>query len=219
MGVMFIKIAISSNIGYIDKTYDIIVPSLINGGVPPRDINIFISSCPKNKSYINNDNVKIYETTYSSFEFTPLIQIIEDNLYSPYWLLLHDTCEIISNDFYTKLINHPYKESNSVAIFNSTWSCNMGAYKWEYLLSKQNEINQFKNIDTSPSKLTQLKKDIITKEDFLLDKINAFSQTLECQKIETLDGAIKIKDYFIEIGIIKTKTTWNWNKINIDYVN
>jgi hypothetical protein len=213
-----INICISSNINYIENTYNVIIPSLLNSSTPAENIYIFVSGCSKEKNYINKDKITVYETKYSSFEFTPLIKIIEEQIYSKYWFLIHDTCEIQNPNFFKTISNFPYNDSPSVALFNNSWSCNMGAYEWKYLNDSSDKINQFKNLDTSPEKLKEIKNKIISHEDFLLDKKYFFTQDLKSEFITTEDGNTKVIDYFNGIGIKKTKTTWGWANINIQYV-
>lgn len=214
-----INICISSNINYVENTYDIIIPSLLNSSTPSKNIYIFISGCAEEKNYINGDGINVYETKYSSFEFTPLIKIVEEQIYSKYWFLIHDTCEILNPNFFSIISNFPYNGSSTVALFNGLWSCNMGAYEWEYLNNSSNKLDQFKNLDNSPEKLIQIKTNIISHEDFLLNKKYSFTQDLKSESIITKNGNTKVIDYFSGIGIKKTKTTWGWSHIHTQYIN
>ena len=213
-----INICISSNIGYVGHTYNTIIPSLLTAATPPQNIHIFVSGCSESKSYINEDGINVYETTYSSFEFTPFIKIIEEQIYSKYWLLLHDTCEIVNPNFFQFISEFPYNNVPSVALFNGTWACNMGAYEWDYLNKSKDRINAFRNTDTSSEKLSELKRSIISNEDFLLDKVSSYTQIKESVDITTEQGSTKVVDHFVGVGVKKVKTTWGWHNINTQYV-
>jgi hypothetical protein len=111
-----------------------------------------------NNKIDNENGINVYQTDHNSIDFTGLISVLDLNLYSDYWFLLHDTCEVGKN-FYKKINSFNY-ESDTISMSNCKYgsSMNMGAYKMEYLYSIKEKIFQFKNKNYSEESVKNLKR-------------------------------------------------------------
>ena len=136
------KFVISSHIDYIESTETKLVTSLLDSGVNIDDIYIFVGGYDVNYGYVKlSTNINKFSSPHNSMDFTGLISVIEMDIQSDFWFLLHDTCYVGKN-FYNTVKNFNYENVNYVALTFDT-SMNMGSYKWSYIQEKKEQILQF----------------------------------------------------------------------------
>jgi hypothetical protein len=201
---MKIKFAISSHIGFYNYTYPILIPSLIEAGVPHEDIYFFIGG-NENYSQQNKDNINIWNAPHNSIDFTGLISIIELGLESDYWFLLHDTCYVGPN-FYKCIQEHNHNKDTVSLSFDL--SMNIGSYKQSYLSKRKNEILSFKNTDDNS--LQTYKQMLVKEEDVFLTKEDQYTTENRQHLGEEIfyNGVSRIKEYFPKIDLYKLKSNW-----------
>ena len=141
-------------------------------------------------------------------DFTGLISVIEMDIQSDFWFLLHDTCYVGKN-FYNTVKNFNYENVNYVALTFDT-SMNMGSYKWSYIQEKKEQILSYKNINED--NLQTFKKRLIDNEDvFIKPKIHSY-----CNDKRKTEGpfdyyqtnTLRIIEYFPNIDLYKIKANW-----------
>ena len=151
-----IKVAISSVKEYSPMTLPIIVPSLLEAGIEPDDIYIFEGGHYEREEteFLDTHHILV---NHNSFDYTALIDIVENEIESEYWFLLHDTCKVGPN--FKELVNNiPDNKPDVVCMLGSIpGTMNICSYKYEYLLSKKELLYNLKNRDYSVDGIYQAK--------------------------------------------------------------
>ena len=207
---MKIKICISSHIKSYEKTYPILVDSLIKSGVPSEDIYFFIGGYDKYEN-ISKDGINIYTVPHNSMDLTNIISVIDLDLESDYWFAIHDTC-YVGEDFYSKLISYNIT-TDTVLLTGPGVSMNMGSYKYTYLLSIRDRLLNYKNKSNLPDDILKLKISLIRNEDiFLKDKGVVYNSSphVTTQLDDNIYGTEteRILQYFPDIDFYKLKANW-----------
>lgn len=202
------KFCITSNINFYKTTYPKIIDSLIASGVPEKDIYFFIGGYNEYREVENSSDVKIFEVPHNSFDLTSLIAILELDIESDYWFLLHDTC-FVGENFYTFVSNFEYnQETVSLAIDGPCM--NMGAYSWEFLQRNKNQINAKKNTDYSEWGLQKAKYSAVYSEDEFLHPKIAFYNKSNRRSSGEIDyygnGVPRYINYFNDIQLYKVQS-------------
>ena len=139
------KFIISSHISSKDKA----LPKLIKS-FEINNINNVISIVGGCSEECFNNNT--YYVSHNSFDHTALISILELQLKSKYWFVLHDTCELGPN-FYNLLsqykIKHPY-----ISITEMAWM-NMGLFSQDFIEENKNYILSLKNLSKERAILSE----------------------------------------------------------------
>ena len=216
---MKIKFTISSRILGFDKTYPVVITSLLESGIDPNDIYFVIGGHDVYSQEINEDGINIIKSTQNSIDYTGLISVIEQNIYSDYWVLLHDTCYVGSN-FYKTIKEYDYKNKPAVALSNDL-SMNIGAYSWQYLENIKSDLMQFRNTDFSESSIQHWKQIGILNEDRYLLQFRTQYHYTDIPRTSTgpvdlyLTGVPRMIEYFGGIDLYKVKANW-YNKNNYE---
>ena len=164
-----IKIAIATNVNFFEFTLPIVINSLLCNGILPEDIHVFNSGFNEYNYKIEN-GVHYYQLTHNSFEYSPLIEIVEKELVSDYWFLIHDTCKV-GPMFKELLYNIP--ETNPVKLaLKASPAMSMGTYEYTYLLEIKDKIISIKNSDYSQSSMLHWKLWGVPNEDYIMWKTN-----------------------------------------------
>lgn len=208
---MRIKIAISSNKNFYKTTYPVIINSLLQSGVPNNDIYFFIGGFNHYKKIPNNENINLYQVNHQSLDFTGLISVLELNLYSDYWFLLHDTCYVGLN-FYNFISNFNHNNTDVVKMYFSI-SMNIGSYKQAYLENIKSQLMEFKNQDYTSETLQYFKKLSIQKEDIFLNiptkLIYNTSPGITEGPIDFYkNGSSRVIEHYNDIDVHKLKSNW-----------
>jgi hypothetical protein len=139
------KFAISSVNTFSDKTLPVIVPSLLQS-IDAKEIVIFEGG-HRERSIEDYDGITYIKVAHNSFDYTALIDIVENELESDYWFLLHDTC--VSGPNFGRLVkNIPENQPDVICMLGSNpGTMNICSYKYEYLLKNKDFILSLKNTD------------------------------------------------------------------------
>lgn len=159
-----LKIAISSNIFYYQKTLPILLTSLEKAGIEKNNIHIFIGGY--NDYKIEKKDYNTYFLDHNSFDLAPLIEISEKYIKAEYWFLIQDTCQV-GLHFKKLLYNIPDTRPDAIAL--SINPCmNIGVYKYDYILTSSHLFKNSKNKDYSEKGLKMAKDWSVGNEDILL---------------------------------------------------
>lgn len=204
---MKLKFTISSNINFFQKTYKLIIESLIKSGIPKQDIYFFVGGSDNFKKI--NEDVNFYFVNHNSIDFTGLISVLELKEKSDYWFLLHDTC-YVGDLFYEKIKSHNYE--TDVIKLNSNISMNIGAYKQEYLESIRSRLLEFKNTNYSIESINHFKNKCVDNEDCFFKIRNSTFYTSNHTVEGPIDfyknGVPRIIEHYNEIDLHKVKANW-----------
>lgn len=208
-----IKIAIATNINFYEKTLPILIKSLLDCNINKEDINVFNSGFDKSDLQII-DGIKHYYLSHNSYEYSPLIEIVERGLESDYWFLIHDTCKV-GNNFKELLFNIPDSRPEKIAL-KSKPAMSIGSYRYDYLLSIKDKLLSIKNTDYSKESLMKWKLWGVPNEDFILwmtepkpiiyNNKNEWSIT----EYENWYGTNTTRrtEYYPSLDIYKNKSNW-----------
>lgn len=156
---MHINIAISANSRFLNSTYSRSIGSLVESGVPPKNIFIFLGNDNIDKVDIsiikNTHNISIISLTQNYFENNCFIGLLENNLnICDYWFIIHDTC-IVGKAFYSKLLEYHYTEQECVALFGVGGCGSIGAYKYSTIKKYEKHFFKLKEIDNTNQNLVK----------------------------------------------------------------
>jgi len=147
-------------------TLPVVIPSLLNSGVDPKNIYIFEGGYYERSvgEYLGANHIKV---DHNSFDYTALIDIVENEIESEYWFLLHDTC-VVGAEFNSLLQNIPENKPNVICMLgHHPGTMNICSYKYSYLLEKKEQIIKLKNHDYSAEGTMQAKIVAIEAENSL----------------------------------------------------
>jgi hypothetical protein len=159
-----IKIAVATNINFYQSTLPIVISSLIESGIERNDIHIFNAGFDK-YDYQIIDGIHHHKLDHNSYEYSPLIEIVDKKIESEYWFLVHDTCKF-GPKFKELLYNIP--EGAVKLSLNNKPAMTMGTYKYDYLLSVKDKIMSIKNTDYSEESMNKWKVWGVPNEDYIM---------------------------------------------------
>jgi hypothetical protein len=162
-----IKIAIASSINFYQKSLHVIIPSLIECGIEKEDIHVFIAGWGS-EGRQDNEGMTFYQLEHNSYEYSPLIEIVDKELKADYWFLIHDTCKV-GPKFKKLIYNIPKNRPEKVAM-RPTPSMSIGAYRYDYLMSCKDQLMNIRNTDLSVESLKKWKYWGVDAEDYILWK-------------------------------------------------
>jgi hypothetical protein len=160
-----IKIAVASNVNFYKSTLPIVIPSLLKRGIEPDDIHVFIAGGNEYR-YEMNEGIHYHYLNHNSYEYSPLIEIVEKQIISEYWFLIHDTCKLGAN-FKNLLYNIPNCKPDKLAL-KSKPAMSMGTYKYDYLMRWKDKIMSIRNTDYSEASMNHWKLWGVPNEDWLM---------------------------------------------------
>jgi hypothetical protein len=213
-----IKIAVATNIQFYNNTLRILLPSLLDCGIKPSDINVFIAGCDSYKKYISS-NIEFINLQHNSFEYSPLIEICEKQIESEYWFLIHDTCKVGPN-FKNLLYNIPQNKPEKIAL-RSFPSMSIGSYRYDYLMSVKEKLFSIKNTDYSENALNHWKYWGVPNEDFILWKTNPlpviYNNIDDCVVLDYNNwynsSSQRRTEYYKSLDLYKNKSNWGQSSV------
>lgn len=214
-----IKIAISTCTHFEDKTLPILIPSLISAGIDPNDIHVFCAGHDK----FTSEKTQLYHyhtVDNNSYEYTPLIAIVEYNLETEYWFLIHDTCKVGSK-FKELLYSIPQSKPEKIALTYKP-SMSIGSYRYDYLLTMKDKLMSIKNQDYSKEALQEWKNWGVDAEDYILWQSdpkpalyspnvgNTYWSRMQRINKENWYGTStnRLVEYFPPLDLFKNKSNW-----------
>jgi hypothetical protein len=211
---MKVKIAIASNKNFEQLTLPIVLESLRLSGIENNLIHVFISGYDK-REVIEREGITYYYLKQNSYEYSPLIDIVENELFSDYWFLMHDTCKTGPN--FKELLYSNIDEILPIKVaLTQKPAMSMGLYRYDYLLKVKSKLLSIKNEDYSESTLQEWKTWGVPNEDFIL------WMTEPTPLLPTVDhvmvfignenwyntGSVRRTEYFPGFDIYKNKSNW-----------
>jgi hypothetical protein len=201
-----ISIAINSHISSYNKCAIPLIKNLIDIQIPINKIYCFIGGCQKEDNYI--DQCRVYKTNHNSYDHTSYIEIVNKNIESEYWFIMHDTCHVLPN-FKKGHIKLGY---DMVSILEEAW-WNMGLFDYEFLQDNKSYINQLKNCNKTQAILSErfIKRfsentSYYEKEKDVIDKLpsDVYSDNIlrKSMIFENL-GLIKHQSYYPNSNLLK----------------
>ncbi len=207
------KFAISSHRDYTSFTEEKIINSLLNAGVETNDIYFFIGGYDRYEK-LKSDYHR-YTCPHNSIDFTALVSVVELNIESDHWFLLHDTCYVGEN-FLNNINSYPYQDKNYVSLTNDL-SMNMGSYRWDFIKENKDKILEYK---FNSEDIQSFKIRLIQEEDvFFRPRVFCYNNRPRQTTGPTdfyNNNTERIVEYFPDIDLYKVKANWSIKSI---YVN
>lgn len=208
-----IKIAIASNKNFYKFTLPVIIPSLINVGIRPEDIHVFIAGYD-DYSFKFIDNINYHELDHNSYEYSPLIEIVDKRIQSEYWFLIHDTCKV-GPKFKQLLYEIPDSKPDKIAL-RSKPSMSIGSYKYDYLLTLKEQLLTIKNTNYSEESMMEWKRWGVPNEDWILWMHQPtpliYGGTVACEVVDHNNwyntGTNRRTEYYPVLDLYKNKSNW-----------
>ncbi len=210
---MKIKIAIATNINFYKHSLPIILDSLLKSGIERESIYVFNAGFNEKSDEIV-DGIQYYYLNQNSYEYSPLIEIVERELESEYWFLIHDTCKV-GERFKELLYNIPETKPEKLALKRKP-AMSMGSYRYDYLLTIKDKLLSIKNVDFSKESLMKWKRWGVPNEDYILwmtspepmlyNDNNNWSVVKEENWYNT--GTIRRTEYYESLDPYKNKSNW-----------
>lgn len=210
---MEIKIAVATNINFYKLSLPIIIESLLSSGIEKSQIYIFNAGFTEDKRE-EIDGITHYYLSHNSYEYSALIEIVEKQLISEYWFLIHDTCKV-GPKFKELLYNIPDSKPEKLALKDSP-AMSIGTYRYDYLLSLSDKLISIKNTDYSEGALQRWKRWGVPNEDFILWKstpqplIYNNNKNWNIVAYENWYGTNTTRrtEYYPSLDIYKNKSNW-----------
>lgn len=202
------KFCISSHKDFYKSTNNKLLNSLLDSGVNIEDIYFFVGGY--DRYTMISESPFVWHVPHNSFDLTSLISIIELDIASDWWYLLHDTCYVGKN-FYQRLLNTNYTDCTTIRLHGTHDSMNIGAYSRAFLDNHRDMILGFKG-NNEDSQNT--KRKLVDHEDFFfkLDSGNHFFTNVLRQEGETIDfynnGTYRKMYYYPDVDVYKIQANW-----------
>ena len=201
-----IKFVINTYINQNKYIYEKLIKSLIGNNIEPKNIYLVIGGCKEEK--IEFDLVNCHYVKHNSYDHTGLINVIEKNITSDYWFVLHDTCSVGPN-FYSKLLKKSFSEHNP--ILEEGW-LNMGLFSQRFIEENKKYILSLRNCDKMQAILSEKMYPRLGKSSYLNSK---HDYDLQSTFDVYGDGVERSVVYFPEIDLYKYQTYYHNSDISI----
>ena len=210
---MIIKIAIATNCNFYKHTLPVIIPTLLSCGINKDDIHVFNAGY-ESYSIDTIDGITYHYLDHNSYEYSPLIEIVDKKLESEYWFLIHDTCKVGSN-FKKLLYNIPENKPEKIAL-KTTPAMSIGSYRYDYLLTIKDKLLSIKNTDNSYESRMYWKLWGVPNEDYILWKSqpnpiiynNDNNWSVVCYENWYDSNTIRRTEYYNSLDLYKNKSNW-----------
>lgn len=218
--------AISSCKGFYETTIDKNIYSLLESGIDRDSILLVIGDFQdpversnkelelRNKYGIS----KIYCEQQNSFEYTPMIHIVEnENMYKDYDYIfyMHDTCWVGPN-FLWNLKNVFPEDNRDTCSLDFSVSMNIGLYKISWLISQRDRVLFTKNTATDYRSIQAKKQWGVDNEDYLFKREDGHfgilcgnrDETIEIYNPYGTDTPRRLR-HFKYLDIYKAQSNWH----------
>lgn len=218
--------AVSSCKNFYETTLDKNLYSLFEAGIDKDSILLVIGDFQDPIEAANKEAElrskycidKIYCEQQNSFEYTPMIHIVEnEGMYKDfdYIFYMHDTCWVGPN-FLWNLKNIFPEDGRNTCPLDYTVSMNIGLYKIEWLINQRHRVLQTKNVSTDPAVIQIVKQWGVDHEDFLLNYQDGNFALLAQNRDESIDiynpygtDTPRRLRHFKYLDIYKAQSNWN----------
>ena len=213
-----VRFCISTCKKFAPHTIPVIIPSLLAAGIAEEEI-LIVNGGQTVRTSTNYKGVPMLLTQQNSFEYTPLIEIVEHSMDSEYWFLLHDTC--IAGPLFKQLAYEPPVERPEKVAMKQTPSMSIGLYRHDYLMAHKDRLMTIKNMDSSPEALQQWKQWGVPNEDYMLWKLQDVPCHVYHPSLHGPDewnyqghadpygtGMQRRIEYFPQLHLAKAKSNW-----------
>jgi hypothetical protein len=202
-----IQIAITSHKSSYKKCAIPLIKSLLISGIELNKISVFVGDC-NNKSS-NIDLCRIYETNHNSYDHTAIIEIIENDIRSDYWFILHDTC-VADDNFKNYYEKYGY---DLVTITEAGW-WNMGLYSWDFIQRNKDYFLSLKNCTKSQAILSERFNNRLTEN---LSYYVQESGIIEKKPSDIYNDSVLRKGmHFKDLGLIKYQSYYPNSKLLVE---
>jgi hypothetical protein len=223
-----LKFIISTANHFYEKTLPVLIPGMLNAGVPKGDI---IIGCGQNKSCTKEERegLQYLFLPERGFEWIGLACLLSYSMVdeSDFWFMIHDTCEV-GERFYSQVLtkfdeltakyDNPKEAVQYVRLNKDYWSMNMGLYSSGFIKTKENFIkSMLRNGDDTEDEAIRHKAVAVQNEDAFCKNstgwLNSKMKDPKLLKDRYETGQKRRVEIYPEISLTKYKA--NHNNTNI----
>lgn len=205
---MKVTFAIPTVIHYIEKTIPIVVNSLLKNNISKDQIHVFINGSDRNEDEVIDGITYHHNMGLSYFEWLSPKLIIERNLQSDWWFLLHDTVEFGSK-FEQLFTNFMNTNSNRIIKLTPVHSNSIGMLHQDvFNTHKTFFINKLNELDTIDDIIERKRWCIKNENQYLHLEPFAYFQPDDAYQSQTLGNHYdvpRVEEYFHGIDLMKYK--------------
>jgi len=208
-----VKIAIATNIKFEQKTLPILIPNLVKNGINSKQIHIF-SGGYETYGHTDTGGEHYHQLDHNSYEYSPLIEIVDKEIKADYWFLIHDTC-MVGPKFKELMYSIPKHKPEKIALRIEP-SMSIGLYSYDYLMTVRQKLLAIKNKDYSEYSMLFWKDWGFRNEDYILWKTAPkpelylddprFWVTAEENPYGT--STTRRTEYYPALDLYKSKSNW-----------
>lgn len=214
---MKIKVAISSNINFYKNTFSLVTNSLIESGIESKDI-LFVVNAANEEKCVEKNGINQVFVNNCCIELAPLLFVVEKEIESDYWFLMHDTCKVGKN-FKNLLHNIPNSKPDVLAV-RPFPSMNIGSYKYDFLLRNKAKLKSIRESNFSSERISYWKNWGVNNEDCFSWKGNGktvvYNSTEKREIIENDNWfdteTTRRTEYYYSLDFYKNKSNWGQSK-------
>jgi hypothetical protein len=213
-----IRFCISTCEKFSKYTLPVIIPSLLENGLSSSQL-LIINGGSEKWSVENYGDVAMICTPQNSFEYTPLIEVVEHHIDSEFWFLLHDTC-VVGPSFKELVYSPPILDAEKTAL-RTCPSMSVGLYQMKYLMRHKDRLMSIKNTDNSLESIQRWKQWGVPNEDFMLWKLQDAPTHLYHKNKQPPEGHVfqgyedlygtgmkRRIEYYPQLDLLKAKSNW-----------
>lgn len=212
---MKIKIGISSNINFYEKTIEKAINSYIAAGIDNRDIHVAVGGSQEEKTQLI-ENVTFDFVKYNSFDWTFSINLLEKQYKSDYWFITHDTA--FAGPKFKNIIYNRIQRNEPYVALNSSFTKSTGLLRKDYYFNEDNVnfLKFFKQKSLEILDPAEIKKFIMAsdienklfgkKEFYFCDNSSILMEYGENYYQE--NGSKRLLEYFPELDYFKLSSNF-----------
>lgn len=199
-----IKLCVSSNIKYTGHSLPKLLKSMKSSGLNDKDIFIFIGGAKKNYTEVN-DGVSFFYTKSNSFDYTPIVSLLEFGLLDIDCFLIHDTCECLdhfSRSFYGESVQKFKNTYHNVRLCLNGFSNSMGIYSKRFILENKNLISKY--LANRPKQFyIDNENAFFTNNNSYIEEFSLSNYSVKADVYGT--GVMRYVEVYPKIGLVKYK--------------
>jgi hypothetical protein len=160
------KFLISSHQKYYINTYPVIIQSLLDASINPKDIIMVVGGCSADTKLHNFLNINLIPVEYNSFDLTALIYVgdILDSIQNTHFFLMHDTC-LVGSRFKDEVMKYDMQDLSKFLRLGI--SMNIGLYTKQLITSSKSILDASKFYPQTPEQIQKVKEYFVVHEDIL----------------------------------------------------
>lgn len=163
-----------------------IIKNIIDANIPVEYVHIIVGGCPYEQVYYDN-GIEIVYVMYRSFEFTPIIYIVNnpEKYDFDFGFFTHDTISFGKNFYDIMRENYIYMKNtnfDTMKIDDNALSMNIGIYSKNIIIKNKEKLSEIVLNTNDNNELFKLKQKLQGYEDFILQQNNYYNSNHKAEE-------------------------------------